>query len=440
MPGKIKLEPGPATAIWNSDGIRLRSTRETNLKTIGGHIKPTSALYYTYVKVTNTGLDPIGPCYCNKTGPWTSVTSFIDTFMPTWPVLAPGGASKLTYVSSLDQFQLEDANGRIAGPWFFHGKIATGSRIGGLQSFWAWSPDGQFFAVVVRDMQAFGGGTWWLDVYATKPYTRPDGRTIPRGAILSLSGNSTALDVITGLNLGWNGASTCLELRHPPVQSQPLTQTNLTLICPYADSQSNTARTYPWNLDTATRSVSGWDFCHSPCGGLFALVPKPISGITSAFLGLDILDTLRTLTLITQLQDNLPVGSAQVTAMGATLNTVSPGRGGIKLTSMSRPAIDNPECSAGTPATVNVRRVRVSTMPNMMDYAVVGKAKAAIWANDSLWVELPQLQWSNPAGSPGQIHYCLQANGDAYPDDPSPGWGNLDLNDRHFAQRNIVFA
>jgi hypothetical protein len=107
---------------------------------------------------------------------------------------------------------------------------------------------------------------------------------------------------------------------------------------------------------------------------------------------------------------------------------------------MSLPAIDNPECSAGTPATVNVRRVRVSTIPNQIDYTNVGQASAAIWPNDSLWIEFPQLQWINPAGSPGQLHYCLQANGDASPDDPSPGWGNFDLNDRHFAQRNIVFA
>jgi hypothetical protein len=371
-----------------------------------------------------------------------NVTLFIDTFTPSWPVPAPGGASRLTYLPSLDQFQLDDvASGtRIAGPWFFHGKTATGAQTG-LQSFWAWSPDGLFFAVIVRDMQAGGGGNWWLDVIATKPYTRADGtRTIPKGSILSLSGSSTAINVIAGVNLGWNSASTCLELRHPHTQFQPLTLTNLTLICPYADSGLNNAPTYAWNLDTAVRQVSGWAFSHSPCGGLFALIPKPIAGIPSAFLDLEILDTNRTLAFIMQRRDNLPVGPAKVNTASATLNTVSPGRRGITLTNMSLTEIDNPECSAGAPATVNVRRVRVSTIPNQIDYTNIGQANAAIWPTKLLWVEFPSLQWINPAGSPGQLHYCLQANGDASPDDPSPGWGNLSLNDPHFAQRNIVFV
>jgi hypothetical protein len=444
VPGKIKLEPGPANAIWDSNGIRLRSSRETNLQSIGNHIRPVSGQsYYTYVKVTNIGTDPLGPCQCNKTGQWANVTLFIDTFNPMWPILAPDGASRLTYFSSTDQFQLEDvATGApIAGPWFRRGKTATGAQTG-LNSFWAWSPNGLFFAVVVRDTQAGGGGSWWLEVCATRQYTRANGtRTISRGSILSLSGVSTAANVIAGVNLGWNSASTCLELRPPPIPSQPLTQANLTLICPYADSGSNTAPTYTWPaLDTASAKVSGWAYYHSPCGTLFALVPRPIPGTASAALNLQIFDIYRTLQNITQRRDNLPVAAAQISTAGATLTTASPGRRGIKLTNMSLSEIDNPECSAGTPARVNVRRVRVSTIPNQIDYTNLGQTNVAIWPNNSLWVEFPSLQWINPAGSPGQLHYCLQANGDAAPDDPSPGWGNLDLNDPHFAQRNIVFA
>src|SRR4051794_40531211 len=109
MSGKIKLEQGPANAIWNSDGIRLRSFREMNLESIGSHIKPVSGQkYFTYVKVTNTGPDPIGPCRCNSTGQWQNVTLFIDTFAPAWPVLAPGGASRLSYSAGTKQFQLDD--------------------------------------------------------------------------------------------------------------------------------------------------------------------------------------------------------------------------------------------------------------------------------------------------------------------------------------------
>jgi hypothetical protein len=416
-----------------------------NLQTIGYHIKPISGRsYFTYVKVTNIGSDPIGPCRCNKPGPWKSVTLFIDTFTPSWPVLAPDGASRLTYFPGLDQFQLEQvSNGSvIAGPWFFHGKTPSGTQ-NGLQSFWAWSRDGLFFAVVVRDQQAGGGGSWWLDVYATKPYIRANGtRTVPRGNIYNSSGVSTASNVISGVNLGWNDASTSLEFRRPPIQSQPLTQTELTLICPYVDAVSNVAPTYSWTLDTMVRSLSGWNFVHSPCGGLFALVPRPNPNFTSAYRQLEILDILRTLMLISQRQDNLLVGPAVVNnnTTVATVTTTSPGRRGIKLTNMSLTEIDNSECLASAPASVNLRRVRVSTIPNQIDYTNMGQANAVIWPNHSLWIEFPSLQWINPAGSPGQIHFCLQANGDASPDDPSPGWSSLNLNDRHFAQRNIIFT
>jgi hypothetical protein len=144
-------------------------------------------------------------------------------------------------------------------------------------------------------------------------------------------------------------------------------------------------------------------------------------------------------------RDNLSV-SVQVLATTsasapATLSTTGPGRRGIALGQMSEPAIDNPECASTQAATVNVRRVKVTTIPNQIDYTNIGQASAAIWPNQSLWIEFPQLPWVNPTGStPGQAHYCIQAMGDASPSDPAPGWPSLNLSDRHFAQRNIVFA
>jgi hypothetical protein len=132
MPGQIALTPGPSTSLWNSDGIRLRSPRETNLQNIGNHIKPVSgSSYFTYVKVSNTGADPIGGCGCSKTGNWVEVTYFIDTFpAPTFPINAPDMQSKLV-ADGAAQFQLETSAGvKIAGPWPLRGQPATGGGQG----------------------------------------------------------------------------------------------------------------------------------------------------------------------------------------------------------------------------------------------------------------------------------------------------------------------
>ena len=454
MPGQIQLEPGPATAIWNSDGIRLRSQRETDPYTTGAHVKPVSgSSYFTYVKVSNTGADPIGGCPCSKTGAWTAATFFIDTFPPpTFPIASPDGLTKLVAVGTT-QFQLvpsSPANApAIGGPWPLRGQPAVGGQ-NGINSFWAWSPDSQFFAVVVRDLAATGsGGSWNLSVYATRSYTRGDGiKVVPAGSIYHIGPqNATALNVIAGVNLGWNAASTCLVLTPPPQPNQPLTDVNLTLICPYADAASNTAPT--WGMGPVSPSASGltgWKYVHSPCGNLFGLVPVPIQNQSSTGLQLRIIDIRRTLTDVQPRVDNLPVGAVSVDATTtsstpATLNTTSPGRRGITLTHMSIPAIDNPECASTQAATVNIRRVRVTTNPNQIDYTNIGQAAVAVWPAHPVWVEFPKLQWVNPSGStPGQVHYCLQAMGDASPNDPAPGWANANLSDRHFAQRNIVFA
>lgn len=456
MSGQIQLEPGPTTAIWNSDGVRLRSQREADPSTTGAHIKPVSgSSYFTYVKVTNIGLDPIGGCPCSKTGAWTAATSFIDTFpAPIFPILSPDGLTRLVAVGTT-QFQLVPSSpanaAAIGGPWPLRGQPAVGSQ-NGINSFWAWSPDGQFFAVVVRDLTATGaGGSWTLSVYATRPYTRGDGiKLVPSGFIYNRGPqNATALNVIAGSNLGWNAASTCLVLSPPPQPGQTLTDVYLTLVCPYADAVSNMAPT--WNVgptSPAATGLTGWKYVHSPCGHLFGRVPLPDPNPTVYPTGmqLQLIDIRRTLTDVQQRVDNLPVGAVSVdrttsSTAPATLNTTSPGRRGIVLTHMSLPAIDNPECASNQAATVNVRRVRVTTNPNQIDYTNIGQAAVGVWPGHPIWVEFPKLQWVNPSGStPGQAHYCLQAMGDASPGDPAPGWGNANLSDRHFAQRNIVFV
>ena len=107
----------------------------------------------------------------------------------------------------------------------------------------------------------------------------------------------------------------------------------------------------------------------------------------------------------------------------------------------------DPIGSSGSPspvqtpaATVSIKRVRLSTMPDQTDYTDMGNASSAIAPGQSLWIEFPLTQWVNPASSTPGAHYCLEAMGDASPDDPEPGWNNFNWNDPHFAQRNIVFA
>lgn len=425
MPGRIKLQPGPPNRLWDSDGIRLRSQAETSLRSVGAHVRPTSGgSYFTYVHVENTGTDPIGPCACAATGPWRPATFFVDTPQPALPATAPDGRSRLVALSA-NQCQLEDG----AGTSLVSG-LGLGTGIN--RSFWSWSPDGLFFAFVRRE-DVGGSRTWYLNVFATRPYTRADGVVqVPAGQVFSSIGTSTALGVIAGSNIGWNAAATCLVLIPPPVPPGGAAQ-SVVLICPYADQNGQTAPSY-----TVFPAPQG-QYLHSPCGHLTALVPNPPGPPPNNTQGpVTWIDVRRTAQPVTPTVDNLAT-QALVTAAGATITTTGRGRRGVRLTGMSVPAVDNLECLAGVPATVEVRRVRVSTMPNQTAIFPAGSASAAIWPGDSLWVEIPAQPFINPSPA-NQLHYCLQARGDAAPDDPAPAWANFDASARHFAQRNIAFA
>ena len=450
MPGRIQLDPGPPSAIWNSDGIRLRpeGQRESNPSTTSPHVRPVSgASYFTYVKVSNTGPDPIGGCLCSATGTWRVAAPFIDTFPPpTFPIASPDGLTRLVRVGTTD-FRLEPAAGgtALAGPW----PLGQGA----INSFWAWSPDGLFFAVVTRNSPGTGA-TWTLRVYATRTYTRGDGiRSVPAGTIFELGPvNSTAANAIAGSNLGWNAASTCLFLRRPPQPPQlgpTVTEVHHTLVCPYADNTSNTSAALTIGpIRPSSTGLNGWVYVHSPCGHLVARVPLPDPNPMTVPTGLrlQIIDIRRTLRDdLSPKQDNVSVtvevDRATTANAPATLTTTGPGRRGIALGRMSTTAIDNPECASVQAATVNVRRARVTTIPNQIDYTSMGQAAVAVWQGSPVWVEFPSLRWVDPSGStPGQVHFCLQAMGDASPGDPAPGWANVNLGDRHYAQRNIIFA
>jgi hypothetical protein len=139
-------------------------------------------------------------------------------------------------------------------------------------------------------------------------------------------------------------------------------------------------------------------------------------------------------------RDNLPL-TVTVNNATASITTTSPGRRGITLGSMSTLEIDNPECLAAVPATVEVRRLKASTLPGggvSIDYTAVGTSSVAALPGQSIWVELVPAVFSDPGTG---AHYCLQAIGGAPPADPPPSWmAAFDLNDRHRAQKNIVFG
>jgi hypothetical protein len=62
MSAQVHLDRGPANAIWNSDGVRLRNQREMNLaEPIGSHVNPVSgSSYYTYIHMANIVNSPLG--------------------------------------------------------------------------------------------------------------------------------------------------------------------------------------------------------------------------------------------------------------------------------------------------------------------------------------------------------------------------------------------
>ena len=271
MPAQLLIQDGPAGAEWNSDSIRVRSTRATSLTTVGPHTSPQSgADYYTYVRVENTGTDPFGHCSCPSTGAWAIRNNFIDVNPPA------NGPNGMTVTKAAGYATL-NRNGTQLAPgtqWLF----ANGD-------FWSWSPNGQFFAYVHRDLTLPMATTWSVSLVATAAYSKTPpavGATpisIPAGTTLRTVGptQSASPQAISGINIGWNPASTCLHVDQPPMQGQNSLQKENVWICPFAGTTSM-AGSYDFTANTApvgSGPTQAFKFLYSPCGDLAAIVPTP---------------------------------------------------------------------------------------------------------------------------------------------------------------------
>src|SRR5262245_46490290 len=79
----------------------------------------------------------------------------------------------------------------------------------------------------------------------------------------------------------------------------------------------------------------------------------------------------------------------------------------VKVTNVGGSPIGDPGPSPvqTQAASVYIQRVRLSTMPNQVDYTLMGNATSAIAPGQSLWIEFPPTPWVNPASSTPGAHY-----------------------------------
>jgi hypothetical protein len=417
MPAQLLIADGPVGREWDSDSIRIRSTRATSLTTVGPHINPQSGSdYFTYVKVENTGTDPFGACGCSTTGSWAIRSNFINVSPPT---TGPNGQTLVVAAG----FATLTQGATQLGQWLF----ATGD-------FWSWSPGGRFFAYVHRDLSV--SPTWTVSVIAASAFTKTPPAvgatpiTVTAGAVLDTVGPtlSASPQAISGVNLGWNPAGTCLHIDQPPLPNQPPLEKYHLWICPLAGT-TGLAQTY--SLNSILMSGEALSFLYSPCGDLAAILRTPGGPL--------VLIDLRT-ALETPARANNVVTSVSVTGASPTITTTGQGRLGLTLTQASSTAIDNPECLKGGSVTVEARRVLCSTMPGAMAPVQVGSgpSAAAIWPGASIWVEIPRHRFTR-LGTVSPEHWCMQARADGTTNgDPAPAWSAFVIADRHFAQRNVA--
>lgn len=424
MPPQLRIDDGPTGAEWNSDAIRIRATRATSLTTVGSHTTPVSGSeYYTYVRVQNVGTDPFGRCTCSTTGAWAIRNNFINVNPP------PNGPNGMTVMTSGGFATLRSGTTEL-GQWLFT-----------AGDFWSWSPDGRFFAYVRVERPVGGTPTWTVSLIATAAYSKTPPAagatpvTVAAGTTLATIGprHSASPQAITGVNLGWNPASTCLHVDEPPLPAQNPLQREHLWICPFAGT-TTAASTFHFTSLTApvgSGPTQAFRFVYSPCGDLAAIVPTPAGT-------LELID-LRTAMTVPTRANNITTTIA-ITGSAPTLATTGVGRLGLTLTQMSVPAIDNAECLKGGAVVVEAQRVLCSTVtPAMAPVPLAsGASAAAIWPGMAIWVEIPRHRFTR-IGTISPEHWCLQVRGDgAANGDSAPPMSAFNIAGRHFAQRNVV--
>ena len=359
-----------------------------------------------------------------------------------------------TSVGGTKYLKLIDSNNNQVKTW-------PAEIVAGFPVYWGWSPDGLFCAVVVPSLVgSYQTPTMEVFVYALSDYKKVDGTNVPAQTEIHYFSHTfkTISEGFSRFSCSWNDRSTALMVTYGYVQSSWL------LVAPYVSDSPNNL---PLKCYYGYGNIQGG---FSPKEGPFTYLFSPNGEFAASYqlpYDKNIYGTMRFYRLRASTRgpysparngitvDVLPNSGSPVTITSLKTGNAAIVLSGVRVPDPQNPnfsvpsVIDNPECLVGQAAEVYVRRNRISTIPNQTDYEKIGASKVAIPPGGAAWVEFPSLLWVNPTGAqnPGQLHYCIQAMGEAPPGDLAPGslpnapsWTGFTLSDRHFAQRNIAFV
>jgi hypothetical protein len=408
-----------------------------------------SADIFVYVNVYNPDVSvDLGDCTCTQAGKWAEAVVFAgaEASANAHTVPGPGGSS----------IKLDGVNGDklLLGPLSVDlNTVPAPPPSPAPQRAWDFSPDGRFLAYVVSiNLTAPGApSAWLLSIFALQPFARADGTMVaPGDAIVSKQQMSTWAWTRTFFR--WVGSSAVLAGGPTDPASPPKSanyQMEWDLLCPSAPAASNV-----WSAISPAPSGSGgaldqWLYLVSPCESVIAFAPDLSAQFTCEF----VLVSLSTAQQIPFRSNNVPtpviarsthptIRTDHHTANGVTID---PGDNNMAHFVF----VDDPDCTAVTPTTVQVvvDRVKASTLPSAnLGVVAVGQASAGpLKVGDSQWVQVPNVMgWANQ----GEPHWCLLAqaftqdgttiprpwNGQATSPPPFP------IQDPNCAQRSIMIS
>ena len=417
-----------------------------------------SADIFVYVNVYNPDVSvDLGVCNCTTSGLWAKAVNFdAAAFGGLY-----GGPNPFTTPATPAGFKIEFD--RVNGDKLLQGAVTFAALntvpmpppATAPSRAYAFSPDGRFLAYAVSiNLTAPGAPSpWLLSIFALQPFSRADGTMVTPGSVIVSKQSSTSWKW-TASNFLWVGSSAVLasgpvDYEKPAVNSQ----LEWNLLCPSAPAASSVwSFMSPWpTIPTNAAGVpqgalDSWLYLVSPCESVIAFAPNVTGQATCDF----VLVSLSTALKISFTQNNAPI---TVTAhkVSPSITTTTHTANGVRIDRGSHDFIlvDDPECTAVTPTTVQVvvDRVKASTLPTAnLGVVAVGQASAGpLKVGDSQWVQVPNVMgWANQ----GEPHWCLLAqaftqdgttiprpwNGQATSPPPFP------IHDPNCAQRSIMIS
>ncbi|MEK6225533.1 MAG: hypothetical protein AABM40_04475 [Chloroflexota bacterium] len=378
---------------------------------------------FTYIKVENTGNVDLGACACAAAvpAPWPTVVLFAN-------FLANPNASTSQTQSGVT-FTVSNFGDSLSGTGinFSFGLSASGKRA------WAWSPDSRFFAYVGSP----NGNDWYLTVVALQNVTRSNGTVINKGqAAVTGNGLFAGPPYWTNANFGWAG-SKAVAAAGAYAGGGGIVRM---VACPEAPSPN----TYGDLIPDMPGQVD-WTQLSSPCGSVFAFVPRVLQAAVGSR---DImLISTATAQVVSFRKNNVPT-SVGISGANPSITTNQHAANGVHVITGGSPVdVDDPDCTTvGGGIAVIVDRVKASTLPSA-NLGVLGVGSATLGVlliGQNRWVQVPNSNasgWSNQ----GEQHWCLL--GQAYTSDgstiPRPWNGQaaspppFPVNNNNCAQRNI---